>query len=111
MNADYEFLLSPARFKICAYLAVVGEASFSQLKRETGLTDGNLSVQLTKLQAEGFVVSSRQKFARKRPQTLWRLTDKGISALKNFLQWTQKLHNRISQDKRVEKLPDYHNLL
>ncbi len=99
MNADYEFLLSPARLKICAYLAVVGEASFSELKRETKLTDGNLSVQLTKLQAEGFVVSSKQKSPKKRTQTLWRLTDKGISALKKFLLWAQNLQNQIGKDK------------
>ena len=103
MSADYEFLLSPARLKICAYLAVVGEASFSELKSETGLSDGNLSVQLTKLQAAGFVEYSKQKSPKKRTQTLWRLTDAGAEAFKKFLQWTRNLQDQIKQSKKLDK--------
>ena len=103
MSADYEFLLSPARLKICAYLAVVGEASFSELKRETGLSDGNLSVQLTKLQAAGFVESSKQKSPKKRTQTLWRLTNAGAEAFKNFLRWAQNLQKQMNRPKKLDE--------
>lgn len=98
MAANYEFLLSPARLKICAYLAVAGEASFTELKRETGLTDGNLAVQLTKLQAEGFVTPHKKVSEGKRANTYWRLTRFGIEELRKFLNWAKSIANELEKD-------------
>ena len=45
----------PARLMILAYLYVVESADFLFLMRQTGLTGGNLSSHLSKLEAAGYV--------------------------------------------------------
>ena len=45
----------PSRSSILAILASVESADFLYLQRETGLTKGNLSVHLTKLEEAGYV--------------------------------------------------------
>ena len=46
---------APARLKIMACLAVVEEADFTFLLRQTGLTRGNLSPNLRKLEQAGYL--------------------------------------------------------
>ncbi len=45
----------PARSLILAILAVVEEADFLYLQRETGLTKGNLSAHLTRLEEAAYI--------------------------------------------------------
>ena len=49
----------PARLIIVTILNAVESADFLYLQRETGLTKGNLSAHLAKLEAEGAVVKIR----------------------------------------------------
>jgi DNA-binding transcriptional ArsR family regulator len=74
----------PARLIIIAYLAVVESADFIFLMAQTGLTQGNLSFHLSKLEESGYV-AIKKKFVGKRPQTLLSLTDKGNKNLKDYL--------------------------
>ncbi len=48
---------SPARLAIIASLASGEPRSFTELKEETGLADGNLHVQTRKLQEIGYIES------------------------------------------------------
>ncbi len=75
----------PARLMILAYLYVVESADFLFLMRQTGLTGGNLSSHLSKLEAAGYV-DIKKEFVAKIPRTLLRLTDKGREAFRVYRQ-------------------------
>jgi len=77
----------PARLMIMATLYVVESADFLFLVRQTGLTLGNLSSHMSKLEAAGYV-DVVKTFVGKRPHTMLRLTDEGRSA---FLQYRQSM--------------------
>lgn len=67
------------RLAVMAYLSGAGSADFTLLRGKVGVTDGNLSVHIRKLEEAGYV-SVEKKFAGRRPQTLCHLTKKGREA-------------------------------
>ena len=73
----------PARFMIMAYLYVVESADFLFLMRQTGLTWGNLSSHLSKLEAAGYV-AIKKEFLDKKPHTVLRLTRDGRAAFEEY---------------------------
>lgn len=73
----------PGRLMIVALLAAVKEADFQYLRQTTGLTQGNLSAHLSKLEAAGYV-SVEKTFRGKYPLTICRLTSPGSEALENY---------------------------
>ena len=73
----------PSRAIILAILAAVDSADFLYLQRETGLTKGNLSVHLTKLEEAGYV-SIEKTYRGKIPMTLCRMTKAGQGAFDNY---------------------------
>jgi DNA-binding transcriptional ArsR family regulator len=73
----------PARLLIMALLFGAKEADFLFLLRETGLTKGNLSNHLAKLEDAAYVTIEKT-FRGKLPLTLARLTPKGRSALQLY---------------------------
>ncbi len=75
----------PSRSVILAVLSVVNRADFLYLQRETGLTKGNLSVHLSKLEAAGYV-KIEKSFRGKLPLTLCSLTKEGGQAFENYRQ-------------------------
>ena len=64
---------------ILAHLYVVESADFLFLRRQTGLTGGNLSSHIGKLEAARYL-EVQKKFVGKTPRTLLRMTDKGRAA-------------------------------
>ncbi|GAA0964488.1 transcriptional regulator [Actinocorallia libanotica] len=66
----------PARLAITTALSACHEADFLFLQRLTGLSKGNLSAHLGKLEAAGLVAITKH-FAGKRPQTWISLTETG----------------------------------
>jgi DNA-binding MarR family transcriptional regulator len=75
----------PARFLIMAYLYVVDSADFLFLMNQTGLSRGNLSSHLSKLEAAGYVAIQKE-FVNKMPRTLLSLTDAGRTAFNDYRQ-------------------------
>ena len=73
----------PARLMIMMILQGTGEADFLYLQRECGLTQGNLSSHLLKLEDAAYV-KIEKKFKGKRPLTLCRLTSRGEEALSGY---------------------------
>lgn len=73
----------PARLLIVALLASVREADFVFLLRETGLTKGNLSSHLARLEQSGYV-RIEKSFRGKIPQTICSLTAGGRGAFKAY---------------------------
>jgi DNA-binding MarR family transcriptional regulator len=77
----------PSRTVIMAILAAVESADFLYLSRETGLTKGNLSVHLSKLEQAGYV-NIEKTYRGKVPLTLCRMTEAGHQA---FLEYRRQL--------------------
>ena len=73
----------PARLMILAHLHVVESADFLFLMRQTGLTFGNLSSHMSKLENAGYIEVGK-KFVGKKPHTMLQITDSGRSALQNY---------------------------
>ncbi len=69
----------PARLLIMAYLSVVESADFLFIMNETGLTFGNLSSHMSKLEATGYV-EVQKKYIGKKPNTVLKLTNEGRRA-------------------------------
>jgi len=74
----------PARLMIMTTLYAVQEADFVYLQRECGLTQGNLSSHLAKLEEAGYLVISKT-FKGKYPLTLCSLTRTGRRAFEAYL--------------------------
>jgi DNA-binding MarR family transcriptional regulator len=73
----------PARLLIMSYLAVVKNADFLFLQRQTGLTFGNLSSHMSRLEEAGFLKVDK-KFVGKKPNTILSLTGKGREAFDRY---------------------------
>lgn len=72
-------LHEPARLQIMAHLFVLNGADFLFLLRRTGLTKGNLSSHVRKLEDVGYV-EVEKKFVDRHPVTTYALTDAGREA-------------------------------
>src|SRR5450631_1120766 len=73
----------PARLMIVALLSVVEEADFQYLRQATGLTQGNLSAHLSKLE-EARYVAIEKTFRGKYSFTICRLTELGREVLDKY---------------------------
>lgn len=73
----------PARLAVVAVLYVLKDADFLFLQRETGLTKGNLSSHLVRLEEAGYVQIAKT-FRGKIPLTLCRLTPQGKAAFEHY---------------------------
>lgn len=77
-----EVIHQPARLRIMAILAAISperQVTFSFLKAECGLTDGNLGAHLRRLEEAGYVTIVKT-FVRQKPQTYVQITDAGRAA-------------------------------
>jgi DNA-binding MarR family transcriptional regulator len=94
LNID-RLIHEPARLIIMTMLNVVESADFLFLQRETGLTKGNLSAHLTKLEEAGYVAIEKT-YKGKIPLTICGLTEQGRKAYKQYrAQW----HDLMSRKK------------
>jgi DNA-binding MarR family transcriptional regulator len=75
----------PARLMIVTLLYAVEQADFLYLLHETGLTRGNLSAHLSKLEEAGYVQITKT-FRGKIPHTLVSLTPAGRQAFETYRQ-------------------------
>lgn len=73
----------PARLRLVALLAGVDEADFLWLLRESGLTKGNLSSHLARLEEAGYV-EVQKMFKGKIPLTVLKLTRAGARAFDGY---------------------------
>lgn len=73
----------PARLMLMAVLYVIDSADFTFLMNQTGMTWGNLSGHMSKLE-EGGYLEVEKTFRGKRPNTMLRLTPKGRAAFQAY---------------------------
>jgi DNA-binding transcriptional ArsR family regulator len=82
--ADIDRIIhEPARLMIVALLNAVKEADFQYLHQATGLTKGNLSVHLSKLEDARYI-EIEKSFRGKYPLTICRLTKEGREVLDTY---------------------------
>ena len=85
----------PARLAILTALSGVVEADFLFLEQLTGLTKGNLSTHLSKLEDAG-MVKINKKFAGKKPVTKIQLSKEGQVAIEAYWKHLQELKEKSS---------------
>ncbi len=83
------------RLAIMSMLAAAGELSFTDLKVELKMTDGNLTTHIRTLQESGYV-SVTKSFQNKRPLTTCALTPGGKKA---FTAYINLLESIVQQNK------------
>ena len=77
-------LHSELRLAVMSILAGVDSAEFSYIKKQTDATSGNLSVQLDKLSAAGYITVEKG-FKGKVPCTTCKITPAGLTAFENYV--------------------------
>jgi DNA-binding MarR family transcriptional regulator len=78
------------RLAIVSVLAAAEDLTFTELRDTLGMTDGNLSVHLQKLEDRSYVAIDKQ-FVGRRPQTTCRLTRTGRQAFTRYLDSLQAI--------------------
>ena len=73
----------PARLNIMTHLYVIESADFLFMMRQTGLTFGNLSAHMSKLENAGYIEIIKE-FVGKKPHTMLKLTEKGRQAFEEY---------------------------
>ena len=81
-NID-KIIHEPARLLMMAHLFVVDSADFLFLQRQTGLTWGNISSHVRKLESAGYI-EVQKEFLDKKPHTTLKLTKNGREAFKEY---------------------------
>ena len=84
----------PARLMIMTQLYVVESGDFTFLLRQTGLTWGNLSSHLSKLETAGYV-EIQKEFVDRKPRTMLRLTEEGRAAFRQYRRSIQRMFMNI----------------
>jgi len=90
VNSIPDIFQSKLRISIVASL-ITGEKTFKEMKELTGATDGNLSVQFSKLEESEYLIIKKDFFNNK-PRSRYSLTEKGR---KEFVDYVNILENMI----------------
>lgn len=94
-NID-QVIHAPARLMVLSYLFVVESVDYVFLKNLTGLSWGNLSTHLSKLEEKGYVTIEKG-YQGKKPHTMIRLTERGRSSFREY---------KMSMQQVLDDLPD-----
>jgi DNA-binding MarR family transcriptional regulator len=89
----------PGRLAILTVLSSVTDADFVFLQRTTGLTKGNLSSHLSKLEEAGLVKVDKS-FVRKKPNTKVALTATGAERVARHWDQLERLRRLSESDPR-----------
>ncbi len=83
LNEIDRLIHEPGRLMLMALLYVVQSADFTFLMSQTGLTWGNLSAHMTRLEEAGYI-QVEKSFKGRRPNTMLSLTPLGREAFKTY---------------------------
>jgi DNA-binding MarR family transcriptional regulator len=85
-------LHSQLRLAVVSLLITVKEAEFTYLREKTNATAGNLSVQINKLKEAGYIDVTKT-FKDNYPQTVCKITPKGVQAFEEYVKDLQTYLN------------------
>ena len=86
------------RLAIMSLLAAVDSLSFTELKEQLKMTDGNLSVHMRTLEETGYVSVSKS-FVNRKPRTEYALTAAGRTAFQEYIRTLEEI---VRQSQPVE---------
>jgi DNA-binding MarR family transcriptional regulator len=89
-----ELILSKTRLGIISALIGGDKLEFTYLRNALKLSDGNLSVQIRKLEEAGYI-KVEKVFIDRKPKTFCKITRKGQKAVKNLI---SKLENLVNTE-------------
>jgi DNA-binding HxlR family transcriptional regulator len=99
--ADLDSIIhSRVRLAIIILLLQSKTADFTYLKKEIGVSDGNLSTHLRKLE-EAKYIEVQKRFEHRKPKTTISLTDKGRDALNEY---TKNLEEYLRLASKAKKM-------
>ena len=90
-----ELILSKTRLGIISALIGGDKLEFTYLRNTLNLSDGNLSVQIRKLEEAGYI-KIEKVFVDRKPKTFCKITSKGQKAVLNLI---SRLENIVNFDK------------
>jgi DNA-binding MarR family transcriptional regulator len=96
MSGVDKVIHEPARFAIMAQLYVLESADFLFIMNQTGMTKGNLSSHMSKLEQAGYVDVIKE-FVMRKPHTMLRLTRKGREAFRRYSREMKELFNGLPE--------------
>ena len=89
-NSEFdELILSKTRLGIISALIGGDKLEFTYLRNSLNLSDGNLSVQIRKLEEAGYI-KVEKVFVDRKPKTFCKITGKGRKAIRDLI---RKLEN------------------
>ena len=94
LGAVDKLIHEPARLNIMAHLYVIESADFLFMMRQTGLTFGNLSAHMNKLETAGYIKIIKE-FIGKKPHTMLKLTEKGKKAFDEYRMQMKQFFNEF----------------
>lgn len=86
----------PSRLIIMMHLYVVQSADFQFLQHQTGMTPGNLSSHLRKLEDAEYVEVTKE-FVDRTPHTALKLTKKGREAFKQYRRNVKRFIDKVPE--------------
>lgn len=89
-----ELILSKTRLGIISALIGGDKLEFTYLRKTLGLSDGNLSVQIRKLEEAGYI-KVEKVFVDRKPKTFCKITGKGQKAIRRLI---RKLEDMVKPD-------------
>lgn len=89
-----DLILSKTRLGIISALIAGDKLEFTYLRNTLNLSDGNLSVQIRKLEEAGYI-KVEKVFVDRKPKTFCKITAKGQKAVLNLI---RKLGNLVNPD-------------
>ena len=92
-----------ARLRVVAALSTLADGdklSFPRLQEILAMTAGNLSVHLRKLEDAGYVAMDK-RFVDRKPQTSYALTERGRTALLDYVAHLERLLPPKSSERKV----------
>ncbi len=99
--ADLDSIIhSRVRLAIIILLLQSKTADFTYLKKEIGVSDGNLSTHLRKLE-EAKYIEVQKRFEHRKPKTTISLTDKGRDALNEYTKNLEEYFRLASKAKKM----------
>jgi DNA-binding MarR family transcriptional regulator len=84
---------SRIRLAVMSILIGVDQADFKFLKEQVKTTDGNLSINLKKLEEAKYITMTK-KFIKRKPLSIYRITPKGREAFKEYV---ERIENFIKE--------------
>jgi DNA-binding MarR family transcriptional regulator len=79
-----------SRLAIMTYLISVREATFTEVKSELGLTDGNLTLHVKVLEKHGYA-RVQKALVRRRPRTTYQVTERGVRAFQEYVALLERI--------------------